>query len=201
MQGVCKRTGVLASQIYSVYTRACRQLLRKVPRMTTNPVAWMIDRTTLSRAEFSAKHGFGKNLIVRLIQGRLQSVTHRISSALWEEWKERGIDQDEFDAVYKTLDVDHAYQTWIKNRRLSNKAHIPKELKADDKLSPFGRLVKAIGSTSKAAQLLVVPDVAVQRDADGRQKSMPVPVKEALTEMKYPHVASLEAAQKRWNNG
>lgn len=167
--------------------------------MNKNPVAFMVDHTTMSRAEFTAKYGFGKNLLGRLSQGRLQSVSPRVASALWEEWKVRGIDQDDFDAEYGTLDVDTAYQRWVQNRRLSNRAKLPTAVKDDTRITPFARLVQAIGSISKTAQVLVVADVVVQRYADGRQRSMPDSIRTALHEMKYPHTESLDAAQQRWH--
>lgn len=167
--------------------------------MNKNPVDFMIERTGMSRIEFAVKHGFGKNTLGRLAQGRLQSVTSRISSALWQEWADRGLDQDDFDAAYGTLDVDTAYQRWVTNQRISNRIKLPGAVKDDPKVTPFARLVRAIGSVSKTAQTLVVADVVVQRYADGRQKSMPEPIRTALHEMGYPHTENLAAAQKRWH--
>lgn len=167
--------------------------------MSKNPVDFMIEKTGLSRTEFAVKHGFGKNLLVRLVQGRFQSVTPRISSALWKEWQERGLDQDEFDGTYGTLDVDLAYQNWVKNRRLTNKVKLPDSVKDDPSITPFARIVKAIGSISATAGVLAVADVVVQRYADGRQKAMPESIKQALTEMGYKHTAALEKAQERWH--
>lgn len=168
--------------------------------MTRNPIDFMISQTGMSRTEFAAKHGFGKNTLGRLAQGRLQSVTPRIAGALWSEWQERGIDQDLFDSEYHTLDVDTAYQRWVHNRRLTNRVKLPESVKDDPSITPFARIVKAIGSVSKTAQTLAVADVVVQRYADGRQKSMPDSIREALVSMGYKHVASLEAAQKKWHS-
>lgn len=170
--------------------------------MTANPVDFMISRTGLSRIEFAVKHGFGKNLLGRLVQGRLQSVTPRISAALWAEWRDRGLDQDDFDAEYGTLDIDTAYQRWVTNRRIANRALLPLSalVKDDPKITPFARLVQAIGSISKTAKTLVVADVVVQRYSDGRQKSMPEAIRTALHEMAYPHTESLDSAQQRWHS-
>lgn len=160
----------------------------------------MVERTGMSRTEFAVKHGFGKNIFGRLAQGRMQSVTPRISGALWSEWAERGLDQDDFDAEYGTLHVDTAYQAWVKQTREANKDRLPEELDRDKTITPFARMVKAIGSVSKTAQVLSVADVVVQRYADGRQKAMPTSIREALTDMKYPFTDSLESAQKRWHD-
>lgn len=167
--------------------------------MNINPVDFMIQRTGLSRIEFAVKHGFGKNTLGRLVQGRLQSVTPRISDALWAEWRERGLDQDDFDAVYKTLDVDSAYQRWVSNKRLTNRPLLPVSVIEDPRITPFARLVKKIGSVSKTAQTLAVADVVVQRYADGRQKSMPESIRTALLEMGYEHTEALDKAQQRWH--
>src|SRR6476469_5510620 len=105
--------------------------------MNINPVDFMIQRTGLSRIEFALKHGFGKNTLGRLAQGRLQSVTPRISDALWKEWRDRGLDQDDFDAVDKTLDVNSAYQRWVTNKRVSNRPLLPVSVKDNPKITPF----------------------------------------------------------------
>lgn len=164
-----------------------------------NPVDFMIERTGLSRTEFTVKYGFGKNTLGRLVQGRLQSVTTRVSGALWKEWQERGLDQDDFDAEYRTLDVDSAYQAWVTNRRISNKVKLPTSVKNDPAITPFARFVREIGSISKTAQVLAVADVVVQRYADGRQKAMPESIRTALHEMGYKHVEQLDKAQQRWH--
>lgn len=167
--------------------------------MSKNPVDFMIEKTGLSRTEFAVKHGFGKNILGRLVQGRFQSVTPRIANALWAEWQTLGLDQDDFDAEYKTLDVDFAYQQWVKNRRLTNRVKLPASVKDDPRITPFARIVKAIGSVSQTAAVLAVADVVVQRYADGRQRSMPTSIREALTEMGYSHVETLDKAQERWH--
>lgn len=164
-----------------------------------NPVEFMIAKTGLSRAEFAAIHGFGKNILIRITQGRLQSVTPRIAAALWKEWQTRGLDQDDFDAEYQTLDVNSAYQRWVSNQRLLNRVKLPRAVKDDPRITPFARLVQAIGSVSKTAQTLVVADVVVQRYADGRQRSMPDAIRTALIEMGYSHLEDLDTAQQRWH--
>ena len=166
---------------------------------TQNPVEFMIQRAGMSRADFGVKYDFGRNFLTRIVQGRVRSVTDRLSKSLWDEWKRKGIDQDEFDEIFNTLDTDLAYQRWVSNRRLSNKPKLPQKLTDDRSITPFARVVDAIGSVSKTAATLVVADVAVQRYADGRQKAMPDSIRTALHEMGYPHVESLESAQKRWH--
>lgn len=162
-----------------------------------NPVSFMIRQTGLTRAEFAAAHDFGKNIMTRLIQGRLQSVTPRISAALWSEWESKGLDQDLFDDTYRTLDVDVAYQRWVTNQRLLNRVKIPPRLLSKAG-SPFNQFVQSVGSVSKTAQVLCVADVSVQRYADGRIRKMPPAIREALSQMSYPHVEKLEKAQLRW---
>jgi hypothetical protein len=164
-----------------------------------NPVDFMVQRSGLSRAEFAATYDFGRNFLTRVVQGRARGVPSRLSSALWAEWTKKGIDQDDFDELYGTLDVDLAFQRWVTNRRLTNRVKLPDQIPADKKITPFARIVKAIGSVSKTAQTLAVADVAVQRYADGRQRQMPDSIKTALHEMKYPHVSDLESAQERWH--
>ena len=163
-----------------------------------NPVDFMIRRIGLSRAEVTAKHRLGKNLLLKASQGRVQTITPRISVVLWKEWQDRGIDQDEFDALYRTLDLDLAYQTWRQKARKRNKGEVPTRISQNVALSPFRRLVDAIGGEARTAKLLFVPDVPVSQYASGRQKAMPVPILEALKDLEYPHIDTLDRAQRTW---
>lgn len=163
-----------------------------------NPVDFMVRRIGLSRAEVTAKHGLGKNLLLKASQGRVQSITPKISSVLWKEWQDRGIDQDEFDSVYDTLDLDIAYQLWRREARKAHVGEVPTKVSQESRLSPFARLVNAIGGETRAAKLLFVPDVPVAQYASGRQKAMPVPILEALRDLQYPHVDNLDRAQRVW---
>ena len=47
-------------------------------------------------------------------------------------------------------------------------------------------------------KLLFVPDVPVSQYASGRQKAMPVPILEALKDLEYPHIDTLDRAQRTW---
>lgn len=162
-----------------------------------NPVDFMVERTGLTRAEFTAKHDLGKNLLLRLSQGRLQSVTPRIGGILWGEWQSRGLDQDDFMEEYNTLSVDTAYQRWVHNQRLLNRIRLPRKINAVGG-SPFNRFCAEVGSISKTAQVLCVADAVVQGYALGRQREMPDSIREALTDMNYPHTDVLDQKQKEW---
>lgn len=163
-----------------------------------NPIDFMVNRTGLSRAEVTAKHGLGKNLLLKAAQGRVQSITPRISVVLWKEWADRGIDQDEFDAMYNTLDLDLAFQQWRKNKRRENKGTVPTKFEQLATISPFRRLVNAIGSESAAAKLLMVADLPVTQYASAKQKEIPEPIVEALRDLEYPHISELDRAQRTW---
>ena len=164
----------------------------------TNPVDFMVRKTGLSRAEFTAKHELGKNLLLKASQGRVQSITGTISQALWSEWKAKGIDQDLFDEEYDTLDLDLAFQRWRSEDRKRRRGTIPVAVVNDRNVSPFMRLVKAIGSLSKTAKMLAVPDLPVSQYASGRQTVMPKSIATALRELGYPHAKDLDKAQRVW---
>lgn len=165
---------------------------------TPSPVDFMVRRIGLSRAELTAKHGLGKNLLLKASQGRVQSITPKIANVLWKEWQERGIDQDEFDALYSTLDLDLAFQRWRTRERLARAGQVPTTVRQLTQFSPFQRLVSAIGGGSRTAKLLMVADIPVAQYASGRQTAMPVPIHQALTDLRYPHIEALDKAQRAW---
>lgn len=164
----------------------------------TNPVDFMVRKTGLSRAEFTAKHELGKNLLLKASQGRVQSITGTISQALWSEWKAKGIDQDLFDEEYGTTDLDVAFQHWRSEDRKRRRGTVPETVVNDSGISPFMRMVKAIGSLSKTAKMLAVPDLPVSQYASGRQVVMPKSISTALKELGYPYVYQLDKAQRNW---
>lgn len=166
--------------------------------MSWNPVDFMIHKTGQSRAEITAKHGLGKNLLLKASQGRVQSITPKIETVLWKEWKERGIDQDLFDEQFRTLSLDQAYQGWRSDVRFGRRGLVPTKLSQDTSISPFRRLTNAIGSLSKTAKLLMVPDRPVQVYAEGSVQTMPEPIEHALVALGYPYVEELKRAQKTW---
>lgn len=166
--------------------------------MSTNPVDFMIHKTGQSRAEITAKYGLGKNLLLKASQGRVQSITPKIETVLWKEWKERGIDQDVFDEYFHTLSLDHAYQGWRSDIRFGRRGLVPTKVSQDTSISPFRRLTQAIGSLSKTAKLLMVADLPVQHYAEGVVQTMPEPIENALTDLGYPYVEELKKAQLSW---
>lgn len=167
--------------------------------MKKNPIDFLVDGTGLTRAEVTAKQKLGKNLLLRMSQGRLQGITERMSDVLWAEWDRAQPDHLAFVDAYGTEDLDTAYQAWVKSARKSRKGKLPKVLSQDVRIPPFGRLVKAIGSVSKTAQFLAVADLPVQQYAKGKQLKMPDVIREALTDLAYPHIEELDSAQRNWN--
>lgn len=168
----------------------------RAPKM--NPADFMIKRTGMSRMEITEKHLLGKNLLLKVSQGRVHTITPRIESVLWHEWTERGIDQDLFDAEYGTLSLDTAYQKWRDQQRARNNGKIPTGVKLDPRVSPFRSIVNAVGGVSRMAKILLVADSPVEEYAKGRQIVMPLSVREALSDVKYPNIEKLDIAQKAW---
>ena len=163
-----------------------------------NPVDWMVARTRMSRASFTYKYGFGQNLLLRISQGRFLSITPRIVDALLNEWAARGIPLSEFSEEFGTLDIDEAYQEWVKKTRISHRSAMPHRVADNTALLPFARLVAEVGSISGMAKLLVIPDIYVQSYSDGKHAIMPEVLKKALHEVGYPYVEELEKAQRIW---
>lgn len=165
---------------------------------TSSPIDFMVSKSGMSRREVTAELGLGKNLLLRMSQGRLQSVTERVSSGLFGLWDAKGIPHTLFSDEYGTLSLDSAYQAWRDASRVARRGSVPQPIPGAG--APFARIVASIGSVSAAAKLLMVPDLAVQAYAAG-SPIMPETISAALSDLGYAHIHELDKAQKRWAEG
>lgn len=158
-----------------------------VKRVSENPLSHALRVLGMTRADFGAKYSIGKSYLLRMSQGRTSSMSEFVQRALLEEADIRGLE------VF--IDLDTSWDRWIHQHRAAQSLPAPDP---DTSLSPFERMVKAVGGTTRMAAILAVPDVLVTRYLRGTTTSMPGPIREALEEMRYPHRVALERGMDQW---
>jgi len=142
--------------------------------------------------------------MVYLESGMYTGVSDRQSIALGRECAEKGVDakrvlEDEFGAV----SLNDAYLAWRSaDRRLrapSVLAKVAPPFVGDAEVSPVGRFVaETTGSLQGFCKLLKVPSITMTRYMRGETLTFPEALREALEDVRYPHVNALEKAQADW---
>jgi len=169
-----------------------------------NPYVRLRELCGLSQKKFADKHSFGKMTMVYLESGMYTGVSDRQSIALGRECAEKGVDakrvlEDEFGAV----SLNDAYLAWRSaDRRLrapSVLAKVAPPFVGDAEVSPVGRFVaETTGSLQGFCKLLKVPSITMTRYMRGETLTFPEALREALEDVRYPHVDALEKAQADW---
>ena len=172
--------------------------------MDKNPYVRLRELCGLSQKKFADKHDFGKMTLVYLESGMYTRVSDRQSIALGKECAEKGIDAkhvlvEEFGAD----SLNEAYLAW---RSADRKLRAPSVLAkaappfvGDDKSSPVAVFVRdTAGSLQGFCKLLKVPSITMTRYIRGETLGLPDALREALYDVKYPHIDALEKAQADW---
>lgn len=169
--------------------------MTQIVRFEDNPFDWAIKRLGMTRADFSRASGLGRAYLLRVGQGRHSQIGNRALHALYDQAKKRGVDLDaELEERYGTEDLQEAWDRWVYRHRKAQTIPLP----AKGNGNPFARLVRAAGSVARMAALLAVPDPLVERYTKGLTPRMPAPIREALEQMDYPHLDSLDSQMKAW---
>lgn len=167
-----------------------------VIRKQKNPLDFAISKLGMTRATFGARHDLGKSYLLRLSQGRHSQIGQFTLNALYSEAESRGVNLDkEVKREYGAKTLAKAWDDWVSSHR---KLQTLPEPVSDRNINPFARLVRAAGGVSRMAALLAVPDPLVERYYKGTTYRMPVPIRDALEELKYPYTAALDAAMRAW---
>lgn len=145
---------------------------------TQNPVDFLVGKTGYSRAAFTKTYGLGENHILLVVQGRKESVGDALSDALHDALESRGQSVERLlGEQYGTTDLQVA---WLKWREATRKRTRLPEIRPGVG-SPTARLVRAVGSIAKTAQLLRVRDIQVRKAMN--QAQIPEPVLRAIAEI------------------
>ena len=172
--------------------------------MDKNPYVRLRELCGLSQKKFADKHGFGKMTMVYLESGMYTGVSDRQNVALGRECAEKNVDAHKvLEDEYGTGSLNEAYLAWRSaDRKLRAPAILAKvapPFLGDEETSPLGVFVRdTTGSLQGFCKLLKVPSITMTRYMRGETVSFPEALREALGDVKYPHVDALEKAQADW---
>lgn len=172
--------------------------------MEKNPYVRLRELCGLSQKKFADKHDFGKMTMVYLESGMYTRVSDRQSIALGKECAEKGVDAHAvLEGEYGQTSLNEAYLAWrSSDRRLRAPevlAKVSPPFMGDGELSPLGVFVRdTAGSLQGFCKLLKVPSITMTRYMRGETVSFPDALREALWDVRYPHIDELEAAQNGW---
>lgn len=171
-----------------------------------NPYVRLRELCGSSQKAFAAKHGFGKMTMVYLESGMYTRVSDRQNVALGRECNEKGVDAKRILAEeYGADTLNGAYWKWRSFERREKApvvlAKASSTFASTGDVSPVSQLVlEATGSLQGFCKTLKIPSITISRYAKGETASMPVELREALIEARYPFINELEAAQEKWRN-
>jgi DNA-binding XRE family transcriptional regulator len=172
--------------------------------MDKNPYVRLRELCGLSQKKFAVKHGFGKMTMVYLESGMYTGVSDRQNIALGRECNEKGVDASQVLAdEYGSVSLNEAYLAWrSEDRKLrapSVLAKVAPPFVGDVDTSPVGKFVaETTGSLQGFCKLLKVPSITMTRYMRGETVSFPEALREALEDVRYPHIGELEKAQTKW---
>lgn len=169
----------------------------KVVRVRKHPLDWAIQQLGMNRAEFQVETGYNKAFLLRMSQGRQSGFSIDLQTRLALLAREKGVDLDTLlVGVYgEATNLNEAHDVWVQEHRQAQTMPDPVN---DSTLSPFCRLVQAVGSVARMSALLAVSDTLVSRYDRGVTYAMPYSIKRALEDMGYPHTKALADSQWKW---
>lgn len=169
-----------------------------------NPYTRLRELCGISQKKFGDKYGFAKITLIYLGSGMYTKVSDRQNISLGKECLEKGVDAKGFlQDEYGTTSLNEAYLAWrSEDRRLkapSVLAEAAPPFNGNGDLSPVAVFVKeTTGSLQGFCKLLKIPSITMTRYMRGETMAMPDALRAALSDIKYPHIEALEAAQLKW---
>lgn len=173
--------------------------------MDKNPYVRLRELCGLSQKKFSERNAFGKMTMVYLESGMYTRVSERQNIALGKECSEKGVDAHAvLREEYKSDSLNEAYLAWRssdrKLRAPSVLAKVAPPFVGDGESSPVAIFVRdTAGSLQGFCKLLKVPSITMTRYMRGETVTMPEALREALFDVRFPHVDALEKAQADWH--
>lgn len=170
--------------------------------MAINPYKRLRELTLTSQKDFAAKYEMSKTAMTYIESGQLASLSEHMIVSLGQECAERHINakvtlMDE----YGVSTLQEAYQNWKSLERMQN-AHLfqkPINWTPGTVRSPFDVYVEdSTGTRQKFCKLLKVPASAVQLYAQGKIRTMPKAIEEALVQVRFPYLQALKDLQIEW---
>lgn len=164
------------------------------------PVNFLLGRAGMTRrgfVEWARRHSVG--VLLHQSQARNVRVTDKLQQDLQNLYAEKGIDmQATLAEKYGTDDLDTAYQQYRFQRQ--EMAELPEKFSTESRgQSPIVRLAHTVGSVSALSRLLCVPESTVRFFAQGKTKSVPDEIVEAMRRSGWPKTDAFIAETEKWN--
>jgi transcriptional regulator with XRE-family HTH domain len=167
-----------------------------------NPYKFLRQRAGYTQKRFCDDFNFAKQTLISIEQGVYEDLSERMLIAMSEACGTAGLDMTgELEAEYGDKSLATAYKTWRREERSNCDVRIVDYVPVEtNELSPMHWFVKdTVGSVQGFAKQLKVQTAILLSYIRGKQKEMPYPLREALVDAGYPHVALLEKYQTEWN--
>lgn len=167
-----------------------------------NPYKFLRQRAGYTQKRFCDDFNFAKQTLISIEQGVYEDLSERMLIAMSDACGTAGLDMTgELEAEYGDRSLAAVYKAWRREERSNCDVRIVDYVPVEaNELSPMHWFVKdTVGSVQGFAKQLKVQTAILLSYIRGKQKEMPYPLREALVDAGYPHVALLEKYQTEWN--
>jgi hypothetical protein len=169
-----------------------------------NPVEHLLRLAGTTQSDFRRIWGFSRDGVVQALNGSYTTLPDRMVFALEQEISDAGLKIDDCLSIeYPGAEnVDEAYLMWQHAVRVEHAEQLVanggtfRHSRAHSPAHYF--MSESFGSRDRFAKAMCLPRATLMRWERGITKGMPLAVKDALTEVKYPYVGDLDEQQRGW---
>lgn len=171
-----------------------------------NPYRYLRELCGITQKDFAAKFEMSKTTMTYIESGQYPDLSEHQILSLGKACHEAGIDAGgELVSVYGFDSLQSAYHAWQSTERMQQ-AHIfrgvlPTPGTIMPSVSPMAQYITDTArTTQKFCKLLKVPSASVLRYATGATRTMPIAIRKALEETRYPYMPELIQLQEIWHS-
>ena len=167
-----------------------------------NPYKHLRERAGYTQKRFCDDFDFAKQTLLSIEQGVYEELSTRMIVAIETACAYRDRDvEEELAGEYGTASLTAAYRMWRVAERANCDLRILRYVPVGSSdISPMALFVQSTtGSVQGFAKQLKVQTATILSYTTGKQKEMPIPLQEALTDAGYAHTIDLMKYQQEWN--
>lgn len=171
-----------------------------------NPYRYLRELCGISQKDFAAKHDMSKTTMTYIESGQYPDLSENQILALGEECFDKSISaREELEAAYGYGTLQDAYHAWQAAERMQVASEFQRVQPTSGTVMPsVSPMAQFILDTSRSTQAfckkLKVPSATVLRYATGATRSMPIAIRTALEQVRYPYLPELLAQQDIWQS-